>query len=122
MALWGSLFSRKKERSLADIKRRAKVGVTITLISTNLKRSDRPMPDEIVGIPRKITSVQADAVMFDPNGPGGVNRSTLFWPGEPQEGFLGMILSPHGTLAGFVDDDTFIVDLGVAYSVYRIGN
>lgn len=123
MALLGSLFgSKKKERSLAGIKRRAKVGINITLVSTQLKGSDMPLPDDIKGIPRKIRAVHPDGVTFDSNGPGGLEKSTLFWPSEPQEGFLGMIASPHGILAGFVDDDTFVVDDMLTYNIYRIGD
>lgn len=115
-------FGSNKERTLAGLKRRAKVGCTLTMIANQLHGSDMAIPDPILGIPRYIVSVSPDGLLFDPRGPGGHDRSTFLWPRERQVGFLGMIASPSGDLAGFADDDTFIVDYQVYYSVFRLGN
>ncbi|MGF6970448.1 hypothetical protein OKW43_007543 [Paraburkholderia sp. WC7.3g] len=127
MTLLKRLFGnncKKKEKTLAGIKRRAKIGVTITLVSSQLKANDMLLPDEIKGIARPIKSVQANGVSFDPSGPGGERRAQLIWPDEPQDkqGSLSLIASPHGTLAGFLDDDTFIVDDMIFYNTYRIAD
>lgn len=107
-------------RSLPSIKRRAKVGAKITLLALNYRSKDQPVQDELIGVPRTIRSTNEDHVRLDPYGAGGERRALLFWPDLPREGFLGMIASPHGVLAGFVDDNTFIVEDFVTYAVYRL--
>lgn len=123
MGFFAKLAGIRNQRSLASLKRRATVGARITLLTTNLKGTDRPMPNELQGVPRVIRSVHSDHVRFDPYGVGGERTANLYWPGEPQEGFLGILIAPHGALAGFIDDNTFIIDdMCVSYSVYRIDN
>ncbi|ALS66592.1 MULTISPECIES: hypothetical protein [Pandoraea] len=107
-------------RTLAALKRRAKEGARITLLATQLKGSDMPLPDELQGVERVITRVFPDRVLFNPNGPGGEQRADFRWPSEPRDGFAGMIIDPNGVFVGFVDDSTFIVDTIISYSIYRI--
>ncbi|OJA72254.1 hypothetical protein BGV72_29865 [Burkholderia ubonensis] len=78
------------------------------------------MPDPVLGKPRRVTSVIADGICFDPKGPGGEDKRIFFWPEEPKDGFLGMLANECETLTGFVDDDTFIVDYQIYYSVFRL--
>ena len=118
MRLFG--FGTRKERTLANLKQRAKVGTTLTLVINQLNGTDRPWPDPVLGLARRIVSVAPDCLFFDPSEPGDANKRIFHWPQEPQEGFSGMILSPNGTLAGFLDDDTFVVDYAIYYSVFRL--
>lgn len=113
-------FNSKKNRTLASLKRRAKVGCSLTMIVNQLNGSDMKIPDPILGIPRRITAVIPEGLCFDPKGPGEESKCIFLWPREPQEGLLGMIASPSGELAGFVDDDTFVVDYRIYYSVFRL--
>jgi hypothetical protein len=113
-------FGAKKERTLASLKRRAKVGATLTMLVNNLNGSDTPIPHPVIRTPRRVLVASRDGLGFDPNGPGGKDNAVFVWPQERQEGFLGMMLNPTGTLAGFVDDDTFVVDYAIYYSVFRL--
>jgi hypothetical protein len=113
---WGT----KKERTLDSLKRRAKVGATLTMIANNLNGTDLPLPDPILGIPRRIVTVLREGIAFDPKGPGGEPKAVVLWPAEREEGFLSLINGMNGRLAGFVDDDTFIVDYQIYYSVFKL--
>lgn len=118
MGLFG--FGARKERTLANLKRRAKIGATLTLVVNQLNGTDRPWPDPALGLARRIISVNPDGLFFDPSGPGGETKRIFYWPEEPQQGFLGMVVNLNGTLAGFMDDDTFVVDYAIYYSVFRL--
>ncbi|MBP0593724.1 hypothetical protein J8I87_29360 [Paraburkholderia sp. LEh10] len=118
MELFG--FGARKEHTLASLKRRAKVGATLTMLANNLSGTNTPMPHPIIGAPRRVLVASRDGLGFDPNGPGGKDNAVFVWPQERQERSLGMRLNPSGTLAGFVDDDTFVVDYAIYYSVFRL--
>lgn len=107
------------KKTLSGVKHRAKVGVKITMITRNLKGSNMPMPDELAGIPRTIRRVNNDGVDFFPYGLDGERSAKLIWPDEQKESFPSLIINPNGVFAGFVDDDTFIIDDMVSYTVYR---
>lgn len=119
MGFFNKLFGDEQMKTLADIKRRAKVGTKITMLSVHLHGCDMSMADDLIGVPRTIRRVYSNCVEFDQNGPGGEERSRLFWPEEPKSGFLGLIATPNGKLAGFVDADTFIFENTVVYTLYR---
>lgn len=101
-----------KERTLAGIKRRAKPGAKITMIAYRLHSSHMELPNRILGVARTVRRVYDDRVEF------GTGEDPLYWPHEQQEGFQDQIQGQHGKLAGFVDDDTFIVDDLITYTVY----
>jgi len=117
----GSFNEVMKSEGLRSLVQRARVGARLTLLAVNLHGTDQAMEDELIGVSRVIRSVHDDHVRFDPYGVAGERRSCFFWPDHlPKEGFLGMIASAHGVLAGFIDDNTFVIDDRITYSVYRL--
>lgn len=88
--------------TFAELKRRLKVGVSVTLIDTN-------RPHKYLGLTRKIALAQTNAIKFD-------NESWLHWD--------------KACRYRFPDDNTFMVDIGgnfngdaqpfESYLLYRI--
>lgn len=64
-------------KTLADIKRRAQVGVAMTMVDYKINGASRP--GAVVGITRKVKLVQSGAIQFEPHAEGK-DGSWLYWP------------------------------------------
>ncbi|KAA0072905.1 hypothetical protein CIW54_28070 (plasmid) [Paraburkholderia sp. T12-10] len=118
MGIFG--FGDKNKRTLESLKRRAKVGCSLTMITNNMNGNNMPIPDPILNIKRRILLVHPHGLGFDPTGPGGERRCVFLWPVRRPEGFAGLLQNEQGFFLGFIDDDTFVVDYSVYYSVFRL--
>ncbi|NKA35761.1 hypothetical protein GO300_03828 [Ralstonia solanacearum] len=111
-----------KEPTLASLKARSRVGVTLTMLSNQLNGSDMLLPDPILRVPRPVIQVHPDGLLFDPRGPGGEQQKIFYWPLLGNEGFLVMqqYAIRLGVLREFLDIDTFLVDYQVNYCIFRL--
>jgi hypothetical protein len=86
-------------KTFTDIKKRFVLGQSLTMLEHS-----SPLAGGLVGIPRKIKTVQSNAIQFEPH----------------VEGKQGSWLQyPKASAVTILDNDSFKIDFGFGYMTYK---
>lgn len=83
-------------KTLADIKRRATVGTTLTMTHFVVRGIEKNGP--LVGLPRKVKRVQGNGIQFEPHKDGS-EGSWLWWPSAKEISINGSSFTINGDIA-----------------------